>query len=52
MSDRVPTVAVDLFADLLREETKRYDLGIFLGAPTHKLDEIYANYRLEALKGV
>ena len=42
MSDVPPSV--DQFVEELTKEPKWYDLGIFLGVPTHELDNIELTY--------
>ena len=46
-SKALPSPTIDQFAEELVKEPRWYDLGIFLGVPTHELDNIGLNYRQE-----
>ena len=46
-SKALPSPTIDQFAEELVKEPRWYDLGIFLGVPTHVLDTIGLNYRQE-----
>ena len=45
MSDQIPLPTIDQFAEELVKEPRWYDLGVFLGVPTYKLDVIGRDYQ-------